>query len=74
MIDYIFIKTIISQRYVDINIRAVFLVAWDFITVDRGKLVSVLIIFIDNNGILLRIRILVASAPVIVTSTVFLKK
>ncbi len=58
MIDYIFIKTIISQRYVDINIRAVFLVAWDFITVDSGLVVdNILIHFspIDNNGILLSV-------------------
>ena len=57
MIDYVFIKSVVPQCYVDINISIILFVTWDFITVDRGKLVSVLIIFIDDYFVFFRVGV-----------------
>ena len=57
MIHDVLIQAVIPQSHVDIHIGAVLFITWDFIAVDCGKLISVLVVFVDDNGIFLRISI-----------------
>ena len=57
VVDNILVQSVVSQCHVYVNVGSVFFVAWNLIAVDRGKLVSVFIVLVDNNGVLLRICI-----------------
>ena len=57
MVDGVFIQPVVSQCHVNVDVWPVFPLIWDFIAVDGGELVSVSVVFIEDDGVFFRVGV-----------------